>query len=138
MIRKYSELVKLRTFKDRFRYLSLKGSVGKEVFGFDRYLNQKFYKSLEWKQIRNLVIVRDNGCDMGLKDFPIAGKILIHHMNPISSEDLAQLKLEDILNPEFLISVSLQTHNAIHYGDESILRSVDISERKAGDTILWK
>lgn len=138
MIRRYSELVQLSTFEDRFRYLSLKGSVGKEVFGFDRYLNQKFYKSLEWKQIRNLVIVRDNGCDMGLKDFPIAGKILIHHMNPISPEDLSQMKLEDILNPEFLISVSLQTHNAIHYGDESILRIVDISERKAGDTILWK
>lgn len=138
MIRKYSELVQLSTFKDRFRYLSLKGSVGKEVFGFDRYLNQKFYKSIEWKQIRNLVIVRDNGCDMGLKDFPIVGKILIHHMNPIIPEDLFRMELEDILNPEFLISVSLQTHNAIHYGDESILKNIDISERKAGDTILWK
>ena len=138
MIRRYSELVQLSTFEDRFRYLSLKGSVGKEVFGFDRYLNQKFYKSIEWKQIRNLVIVRDNGCDMGLKDFPIDGKILIHHMNPIIPEDLSRMELEDILNPEFLISVSLQTHNAIHYGDESILKNIDISERKAGDTILWK
>lgn len=137
-MRCYSELVQLRTFEDRFKYLSLLGTVGNETFGFDRYLNQKFYKSIEWKHIRNFVIVRDNGCDMGLRDYPIGGKIMIHHMNPVSTQDLESSRWDDLLNPEFLISVSMDTHNAIHYGDEKILNKVDVVERTAGDTIPWR
>lgn len=137
-MRCYSELVQLHTFEDRFKYLSLLGTVGNETFGFDRYLNQKFYKSIEWKHIRNFVIVRDNGCDMGLRDYPIGGKIMIHHMNPVSAEDLESSRWDDLLNPEFLISVSMDTHNAIHYGDEKILNKVDVVERSAGDTIPWR
>lgn len=137
-MRTYSELVQLNTFEDRFRYLSLKGSIGVDVFGFDRYLNQKFYKSIEWKRIRNIVLIRDNACDMGLKEYPISGKILIHHMNPISPEDISKFHVDNILNPEFLISVSMDTHNAIHYGDEKILDKIQIIERSANDTIPWR
>lgn len=137
-MRCYSELIQLHTFEDRFKYLSLLGTVGNETFGFDRYLNQKFYKSIEWKHIRNFVIVRDNGCDMGLRDYPIGGKIMIHHMNPVSTDDLESSRWDDLLNPEFLISVSMDTHNAIHYGDEKILNKVDVVERTAGDTIPWR
>lgn len=137
-MRCYSELVQLHTFEERFKYLSLLGTIGNETFGFDRYLNQKFYKSIEWKHIRNFVIVRDNGCDMGLRDYPIRGKIMIHHMNPVSAEDLESSRWDDLLNPEFLISVSMDTHNAIHYGDEKILNKVDIVERSVGDTIPWR
>lgn len=137
-MRCYSELVQLHSFEDRFKYLSLLGIVGNETFGFDRYLNQKFYKSVEWKHIRNFVIVRDNGCDMGLRDYPIGGKIMIHHMNPVSIDDLESSRWDDLLNPEFLVSVSMDTHNAIHYGDEKILNKVDVVERTAGDTIPWR
>lgn len=137
-MRCYAELVQLCTFEERFKYLSLLGTVGNETFGFDRYLNQKFYKSIEWKHIRNFVIVRDNGCDMGLRDYPIGGKIIIHHMNPVSVEALESSRWDDLLNPEFLISVSMDTHNAIHYGDEKILNKVDVVERSAGDTIPWR
>lgn len=137
-MRCYSELVQLHTFEERFKYLSLLGTIGNETFGFDRYLNQKFYKSIEWKHIRNFVIVRDNGCDMGLRDYPIRGKIMIHHMNPVSAEDLESSRWDDLLNPEFLISVSMDTHNAIHYGDEKILNKVDVVERSVGDTIPWR
>lgn len=137
-MRCYSELMQLHTFEERFKYLSLLGTVGNETFGLDRYLNQKFYKSIEWKHIRNFVIVRDNGCDMGLRDYPIGGKIMIHHMNPVSAEDLESSRWDDLLNPEFLISVSMDTHNAIHYGDEKILNKVDVVERSAGDTIPWR
>ena len=137
-MRCYAELVQLCTFEERFKYLSLLGTVGNETFGFDRYLNQKFYKSIEWKHIRNFVIVRDNGCDMGLRDYPIGGKIMIHHMNPVSTDDLESSRWDDLLNPEFLISVSMDTHNAIHYGDEKILNKVDVVERTAGDTIPWR
>ncbi len=137
-MRRYSELMQLHTFEDRFRYLSLKGSVGKDVFGFDRYLNQRFYKSIEWKSIRNFVIVRDNGCDMGLADYPIAGKMLIHHMNPMTPEEIESATWDDLLNPEYLISVSMDTHNAIHYGDEKILNKNEVVERAAGDTIPWR
>lgn len=137
-MRTYSELIQLDSFEDRFRYLSLKGSVGVDVFGFDRYLNQKFYKSIEWKRIRNIVLIRDNACDMGLKEYPIYGKILIHHMNPISPEDISKFHVDDILNPEFLISVSMDTHNAIHYGDEKILNKIQIIERSANDMIPWR
>ncbi len=137
-MRRYSDLIQLHSFEDRFRYLSLRGTVGASTFGFDRYLNQKFYKSIEWKNIRNFVIVRDNGCDMGLLDQPIAGKILIHHMNPISSEDIELSRWDDLLNPEFLISVSMDTHNAIHYGDEKFLNKTAVAERIPGDTIPWR
>lgn len=137
-MRTYSELLQLHSFEERFRYLSLKGNVGEDVFGFDRYLNQKFYKSIEWKNIRNIVLIRDNGCDMGLKDYPIAGKIIIHHMNPISPSDISSLSWHDILNPEYLISVSMDTHNAIHYGDDKILNKIEVVERTSGDTIPWR
>lgn len=135
--RTYAELIRLSSFEDRFRYLKLNGSIGSSTFGFDRYLNQKFYKSLEWKHVRDFVIVRDQGCDLGCLDKPIFGKILIHHMNPISIDDLSN-GYEDILNPDYLISVSLDTHNAIHYGDESIFNKYVVKERTANDTILWR
>ncbi|MCI6883087.1 MAG: hypothetical protein MR841_08600 [Lactobacillus johnsonii] len=133
----YSELVQMKTFEDRYKYLKLSGSIGSQTFGFDRYLNQKFYKSLEWKKVRDFVIVRDNGCDLGCPDKPIFGKILIHHMNPITIEDISN-NPEEILNPEYLISVSLDTHNAIHYGDESIFNKYSIEERCSNDTAPWK
>ena len=135
--RTYAELIQLSSFEDRFRYLKLNGSIGSSTFGFDRYLNQKFYKSIEWKHVRDFVIVRDQGCDLGCLDKPIFGKILIHHMNPISIDDLSN-GYEDILNPDYLISVSLDTHNAIHYGDESIFNKYAVKERTANDTILWR
>ena len=135
-IKTYSELIELPTFKERYRYLRLNGRVGKDTFGFDRYLNQNFYKSKEWKRVRDQVIVRDNGCDLGMEDRPIAGKILIHHMNPITDKDI--LNLTDILlNPEYLICVSHITHNAIHYGDENLLITEPIVRTKY-DTCPWK
>lgn len=136
MIRTYTELSKLRTFRERYEYLRLSGEVGKETFGFDRYLNQIFYKSKEWEQIRNTVIIRDNGCDLGIDGYEIRGKILIHHMNPITAEDI--VKRNDILlNPEYLITTVLSTHNAIHYGDESLL-ALQPTERTMYDTCPWK
>lgn len=137
MIRKYSELIQLSTFEDRFRYLKLNGVVANETFGFDRYLNQRFYKSREWKQIREYVIVRDGGCDLGCPGTPISGPIYIHHMNPMSLEDLENHP-EDLLNPEYLISVSLETHNALHYGDFSVVHKYDFEERLPNDTTPWK
>lgn len=135
-IRTYSELIQLPTFEERFRYLRLKGSVGKETFGFDRYLNQNFYRSSAWKRVRDQVIVRDNGCDLGIDDRIIYGKILIHHMNPINDEDI--LNMTDILlNPEYLICVTLDTHNAIHYGDEDLLIKEPVVRFK-NDTCPWK
>lgn len=135
-IRRYSELVLLPTFEERFNYLKLDGSVGEDTFGFDRYLNQIFYRSPEWKQIRNQVIIRDNGCDLGIDGMNIYSKILIHHMNPIAVEDISN-RNPDILNPEFLISVSHDTHNAIHYGTEAP-RTNHFIERYSGDTCPWK
>ena len=135
-IRTYSELIQLPTFEERFRYLRLKGSVGKETFGFDRYLNQNFYRSSAWKRVRDQVIVRDNGCDLGIDDRIIYGKILIHHMNPINDEDI--LNMTDILlNPEYLICVTLDTHNAIHYGDGDLLIKEPVVRFK-NDTCPWK
>ena len=135
-IKTYSELIELPTFKERYRYLRLRGQVGKDTFGFDRYLNQNFYRSIEWKRVRDQVIVRDNGCDLGIEDRQIAGKILIHHMNPITDKDI--LNLTDILlNPEYLICVSHITHNAIHYGDENLLITEPIVRTKY-DTCPWK
>lgn len=123
-IKTYSELVRLSSFEDRFRYLKLRGKIGEDTFGFDRYFNQKFYRSYEWKQIRDQVIVRDGACDLGIPDREIFGKVIIHHMNPFRVEDLTGDAAEDLLNPEYLICVSHETHNAIHYGDESILPEV--------------
>ena len=135
-IKTYSELIEFPTFKERYRYLRLSGRVGKDTFGFDRYLNQNFYRSIEWKRVRDQVIVRDNGCDLGIEDRQITGKILIHHMNPITDKDI--LNLTDILlNPEYLICVSHITHNAIHYGDESLLIT-EPTVRTKYDTCPWK
>lgn len=135
-IRTYSELSKLKTFRERYEYLRLNGKVGEETFGFDRYLNQIFYKSDEWKAIRDFVIVRDNGCDLGVEGYDIYGKILIHHMNPILVEDI--LKRSDfLLNPDYLITTVLSTHNAIHYGDDSLLITLPI-ERTRNDTCPWR
>lgn len=136
MIRTYSELSKIPTFKDRYEYLRLDGKVGEETFGFDRYLNQIFYRSPEWKRVRDLVIVRDNGYDLGLDGYPIRGKILIHHMNPISMDDILS-RNESLLNPDYLISTTVPTHNAIHYGDSTLLVDMPV-ERKKNDTCPWK
>ena len=132
MIRTYSELRKLNTFKERYDYLRLYGRVGKETFGFDRYLNQIIYKLPEWKSVRDKVIVRDCGCDLGMEGYEIGEKILVHHMNPITMDDIINHN-QDIFNPEYLICVSHQTHNAIHYGDESQLISGPV-ERSPNDT----
>lgn len=134
-IRRYSELCRLRTFEERFDYLKLQGVVGESTFGFDRYLNQLLYRSSEWKKVRNAVIVRDDGCDMGLADYP-ANRIIVHHMNPLSVEDLEN-RSELIFDPEFLICVSFNTHNAIHFGDEKLLPKLPV-ERKPGDTCPWR
>ena len=136
MIRTYNELIQFQTFEDRFNYLRLHGEVGKETFGFDRVYNQKFYRSREWKDIRNYVITRDLGCDLGILDREIPGRIMVHHMNPISMEDIRHSS-DYLLNPDYLITVSPMTHDAIHYSDESILLSSTIIERKPGDTKLW-
>ena len=136
MIKKcYRELRRLKSFEERFEYLKLNGQVGRETFGFDRYMNQQFYSSYEWKQIRYRVIARDLGCDLGIEGFEIHSRILIHHMNPILPEDIV-LGNNDILDEEFLISVSHRTHNAIHYGDASLLPRLR-APRRPGDTNLW-
>lgn len=136
IIRTYTELSKLQTFDERYKYLQLNGAVGKETFGFDRYLNQIFYKSQEWKSIRDFVIVRDNGCDLGIEGYEIQGRILIHHMNPILPRDI-ETQSELLLNPEYLISTILSTHNAIHYGDVSLLARAPV-ERSKNDTCPWR
>lgn len=136
-MRTYKQLLTLNSFEDRFEYLKLRGKVGEDTFGFDRYYNQKFYKSKEWKDIRNFVIARDNGCDLGIDDREIFGKILIHHMNPISLDDIRN-STDYLLNPEYLICVSKQTHDAIHYGDASLLVSSEPTIRKPEDTVLWR
>lgn len=137
IIRTYSELITLPTFEERFRYLQLNGRVGEDTFGFDRYLNQEFYqRSQEWKRVRDFVILRDNGCDLAIDDREIMGKILVHHMNPITKEDILQ-RSEFLLNPEYLICTMKSTHDAIHYGDESLLIK-DHVERRPNDTCLWR
>ena len=135
-IRTYSELMTLSTYEDRFRYLKLDGSVGKDTFGFDRWLNQVFYRSPEWKRLRDEVIIRDQGCDLGILDREIFGRILIHHMNPISKEDILE-RTDLLLNPEYLICTSKRTHDAIHYGDEDLLIK-DPVVRRPNDTCPWK
>ena len=135
MIRRYSELRHIPTFEERFDYLKLNGSVGRETFGFDRYINQRFYTSKEWRDIRHHVISRDLGLDLGAEGYEINSRILIHHMNPIVVDDILH-KNDDILDPEFLITTCHNTHNAIHYGDSSLLPK-PLVERSRGDTKLW-
>lgn len=136
MIRTYSELSRLNTFEDRYQYLKLNGAVGEETFGFDRFINQNFYKSPEWKAVRDFVIVRDNGCDLGIEGYEIRGKIFIHHINPILPKDI-ETRSEFLLDPEYLISTTHSTHNAIHYGDESLLIKTPIGRSK-NDTCPWR
>ena len=135
-IRCYSELIEIPTFEERYKYLQLNGSVGKDTFGFDRYMNQAFYQSKEWKRVRDFVILRDNGCDLGVDGYTIYGKMLIHHMNPITVRDIATVS-SFLMNPEYLICVSHTTHNAIHYGDENLIPKGPII-RTPNDTCPWK
>ena len=135
-IRTYSELIMLPTFKERYEYLKLGGKVGEETFGFDRYLNQKFYKSKEWRDIRDYVILRDNACDLGIEDREIHSRIIIHHMNPITKYDIIN-QTEFLTNPDYMICTLKRTHDAIHYGDDSILFS-DIITRTKNDTCPWR
>lgn len=136
-IKTYSELITLPTFEERYRYLRLSGSVGKETFGFDRYMNQLFYqRSQLWKRIRDEVIIRDCGCDLGIEGREIYGRVLVHHMNPIGVDDLMH-ESDFLLNPEFLICTTHNTHNAIHYGDENLLLR-DPIERTKNDTCPWR
>lgn len=136
MIRTYSELCKLISFKERYKYLRLCGKVGDETFGRDRYLNQILYKSEEWKSLRRKIILRDNGCDLGCDGYEIQGRILIHHINPISIDDILQ-RNPKVFDPENLITVSHNTHQAIHYSDETILLTAPI-ERTKNDTCPWR
>jgi len=136
MIKTYREAVKLLTFEERFRYLKLNGSVGRSTFGFDRYINQELYRSREWKRIRDYVITRDEGCDLGIEDRAIHGRLLIHHINPITIEDIEK-GTDCIFDLNNLICTTHDTHNAIHYGDESLLPKLPI-ERRKGDTCPWK
>lgn len=135
-IKTYSELITLPTFKERYEYLRLDGKVGESTFGFDRYLNQVFYRSPEWRAIRDHVIVRDNGCDLGIEGHEIHGKVIIHHMNPLTVKDIER-ESEFMLNPEYLITTIHNTHNAIHYGDESLLIVAPIIRTK-NDTCPWR
>lgn len=131
----YTELSRFNTFEQRFEYLRLRGSVGRSTFGFDRYINQKFYRSTEWKNVRDFVIVRDDGCDLGVPGYEIHSSILIHHINPISVEDVVHGE-DWIFDSEYLITTTHTTHNAIHYSDESLLPKIVVS-RESGDTKLW-
>ena len=135
MIRTHRELTRLKSFEERFEYLKLRGQVGKSTFGYDRYINQAFYRSSEWRRVRNLVIARDEGLDLGVTGYEIFDRPIIHHMNPMGLEDLVSGD-DDILNPEYLVCVAHRTHNAIHYGDESLLPR-PLVERRPGDTRLW-
>jgi hypothetical protein len=135
VIRSYSDLRALNTFEDRYEYLRVGGQVGRTIFGFERYLNQNFYRSREWRSTRSVVLARDAGCDLGIPGFEIHDKPIIHHMNPMSIEDIESGN-PDILNPEYLITTSHHTHNIIHYGDASQLRQ-PLVERRPGDTLLW-
>ena len=136
MLRSYSELSRLRTFDERFRYLLLAGSVGAETFGFDRYVNQRFYRSEEWKHVRNIAIARDNGCDLGIEGRDINGRVYVHHMNPMNLEQIND-HMDLILDPEYLVCATFATHNAIHYGDESYITLAPV-ERQPNDMCPWK
>lgn len=135
MIRTYQELCRLETFEERFRYLSLRGTVGQSTFGYERYLNQSFYRSTQWRQIRDKVIARDEGTDLGVEGYDIYDRIIIHHMNPMTVEDLVHGN-SDVLNINYLITTTHRTHNAIHYGDENLLAK-PLVERRPGDTKMW-
>lgn len=135
-IKTYSELITIPTFEERFEYLKLDGQVGVETFGFNRYLNQVFYKSDEWLSIRDYVITRDNGCDLGMEGYEIYGRILIHHINPITKDDIIQ-RSRILLDPENLITTVKRTHDAIHYGDSNLLMKAPI-ERRKNDTCPWR
>jgi hypothetical protein len=134
-LKTYSELSRLKTFDERFDYLVLHGHVGEQTFGFDRWINQRFYQSHEWRQARSYVITRDDGCDLGIPGHEIRTQLLIHHLNPLTPRDIEDGE-EWILDPEFLITTTKRTHNAIHYGDRSLLPRPHI-ERVPGDTRLW-
>ena len=136
MIRTYYELSRIKNFEDRFKYLKLHGSVGDATFGFDRYMNQLFYRSKEWKAVRDFVIVRDGGCDLGISGREIQSTILVHHMNPLLPEDI-KTSSQLLLNPEYLITTAHSTHNAIHYGDENLLLKFP-SDRRRNDTSPWR
>lgn len=139
MIRTYSELILLPTFADRFNYLKLSGTVGEDTFGFERYLNQRFYQSIEWRRIRDQIIIRDCGCDLGVPGYeiPKGVKIYIHHMNPLLSHDILD-RTEYLTNPEYLIATTHETHNAIHYGDEEYANRGVVIERTKYDTCPWR
>lgn len=136
MIKTYSELIRFKTLEERYRYLRIGGRVGEETFGFDRWMNQVFYKDPRWRDIRDEVITRDNGCDLGLEGYDIHGKIFVHHMNPVTKDDILH-NFGSLLNPEFLISTSKRTHDAIHYGNEDLLPQSPIV-RTRNDTCPWK
>lgn len=135
-IRTYSELIQYDSFIERFRYLKLGGKVGEDTFGFDRYLNQQFYKSKEWRLLRDQIIIRDMGCDLGIPDRDIFDRIIIHHMNPLTKEDIIN-RTEFLLDPKYMICVTKRTHDAIHYGDESLLFDT-LVERTPNDTCPWR
>lgn len=136
LLRCYRELKRLPTFKERYEYLRIGGLVGDSTFGYERYLNQMLYSSSKWRRVRDQVIIRDNGCDLGISDFQINDKIIIHHMNPITVEQIEE-SASEIFDPEYLICCSYQTHNAIHYGDQSLLPQLPVV-RRPNDTCLWK
>ena len=136
IIRRYTELKRLKTFEERYEYLRLAGIVGEATFGFERRLNQLLYTSSKWRRLRNEIIIRDNGCDLGIEGYDLRDKIIVHHMNPLTIQDVEEVS-DDIFNPEYLICVSQRTHNAIHYGDANLLPQLPI-ERKPNDTIPWK
>lgn len=138
MIRTYTELIRIPTFEERYRYLRLGGRVGEDTFGFDRYLYQDFLKTDEWRDLRNFVITRDMGCDLAMPDreIPEGVPILVHHMNPVSKDDILR-RSEILLDPKYMISTFKLTHDAIHYGDESLLVT-DFVERRKNDTCPWK
>lgn len=136
-IRTYSELIKIPTFDDRFRYLMLRDRVGEETFGVNRWLNQVFYRSEDWRKFRNDIIIRDNGCDLGVPGYEIKYGLLIHHLEPITMQDVINRNIDKLLNPENAITTVKRTHNALHYGDETIL-AIDILERKPNDMVPWR
>lgn len=135
-IKTYSELITLPTFEERYRYLRLSGVVGRDTFGFDRYLNQVFYQSQRWREVRDHIIIRDNGCDLGIEGREIYGKLIVHHMNPLTLDDIEK-ESDFLLDPEYLILTTHDTHNAIHYGDENLLVKAPI-ERTKNDTCPWR
>ena len=135
-IKTYSELITIPTYEERYQYLRIGGRVGEETFGFDRYLNQVFYRSQEWRSIRDQVIIRDNGCDLGIEGREIPSRIIVHHMNPLTMDDLIN-RTEFLLDPEYLICTVKGTHDAIHYGDESLLIKAPV-ERRKNDTCPWR